>query len=100
MKQRKRFTKTIHFRSSLELEAQMTIERDRLLVVLVHVDQRRAQVNDCMFGKRSPDTDAMPSRMDKQRFHLCTSDADESHERSLRVSHAPQVVEPEQLLKH
>ena len=100
MEQRKWLTKAIRFRPPFNLESQSSIERNRLLILFVHVDHRRAQVDNRVPGKLPAQTRPTPRWVDKQRLHLCAGDADESHQPSLPVAHTPDVVECEQPGKH
>jgi hypothetical protein len=95
MKQRERLSNRVGFGSSLNLEANPTIECNRCVILLVHVDSGRTEFDDGVFCKPPTHTYATAARMNKKRFDLSFSHANKSNESTLEITHTQELSERE-----
>lgn len=100
VKQREWLPQTVDVGSSLDLEADASIEGNGPFVLFVHVHACRTQFNHSMPGQPSSDTCSMERRMNEQRLHPLSRDTDEPDELTIQIAHAVEMIERKQRLQH
>jgi hypothetical protein len=82
-----RFACAIQFRASFDLEPHVQVETQRLFVLFVHIQCRRAERIYGISDQLLTDSGPSPIGMDKEHFDLALSDSHKSRHQAFRVAH-------------